>query len=684
MTTLEKIRSHGVLLLIIVGLAMLAFILGDFINSGTTFFQRSREYVGTIAGEQIHIADYEKAKEQLTEVYKIETGRNDFDEDLQASINEQVWQALLLENTLGAQAKEIGMTVTADELSELCIGANPHQIISQRRAFYDETGNFNRTALVQFLASLEQEPASAEQAASLEQARTYWMYWENATRLSHLQEKYVGLMTQLVGANKLDAKAAFDARQTTATVKYVSQPYYAIPDSTVKVSDSEIKKLYNQKKEQYKQAPNRTLQYISFDVVPSEQDFAEAAAWINNLKEEFATTDEIALVVNSNSDIPYNAYNYSATTIPAQYKDFAFAKGAKAGDVTEVAFQDNTYSIARIMEVGYSLPDSVQLRVGFLANADKLDSLKAAWNRGQYGDAQEAGWVTEAALTKELAEPAFTTKKNGIFTVPYGAALQVFQVMESSAATPKAKVAILSREVTPSSRTYATIYNQAKAYIVANNTEELFLAAADSLDLTVFPAFNLVENANKVAQLPSSRQIVRWAFDAKEGAISDVFECGDQFIVAALTEVKDGEYRPIADVQIELRREILNEKKAEVIAANLAGVTTLEEAAEKLDAEILTAENISLSSFRFGNAGAEPAVIGAAVALDGTALSAPIAGVQGVYLLQGVSKTTVEGEFNATSEIAQFNIRNSYSLPYQLVGLITEEAEVEDNRANFY
>ncbi len=661
MTTLEKIRSHGVLLLIIVGVAMLAFILGDFINSGSTFFQRSREYVGTIEGEQIHIADYEKAKEQLVEVYKLETGSNDINEEVQASLSNQVWQTLLMQHTLEAQAKEIGLTVTTDELSELCIGANPHQVIAQRRFFVDETGRFNRQALVQFIASLEQEPVSAEHAAQLEQARNYWKYWENVVRLSALQDKYTSLMTQLVGANKIDAQAAFDARNTSATVKYVSQPYYAIADSTVKVSDSEISKLYNQKKEQYKQEPNRTLQYISFDVVPSEQDFAEAAKWINNLQSEFATTDEIALVVNANSDIPYNAFNYSETTIPAQYKNIAYGKGTKAGDVTEVSFQNNTYSIARIMQVGYNLPDSVQLRVGLLEDATKLDSLTAAWKRGQYGDAQEAGWVSEAMLQRELAEKAFHTAKNGIFTLPYGTSLQVFQVMDCSKATPKAKMAILSREVKPSSRTYAALYNAAKAYIVKNNTEELFLAAADSLDMTVYPAFGLQKNTDKVAQLPSSRPIVRWAFEAEEGAISDVFECGEHFVVAVLTEVKDGEYRPLADVQNELRRQLINEKKAEAIAANLAGVTTLEEAAAKLDAEILTAENVSLNSYRFGNAGAEPAVIGAAVALEGTALSAPIEGVQGVYLLQGVSKTTGAAEFNAATEITQLNARNAYS-----------------------
>ncbi len=684
MTTLEKIRSHGVLLLIIVGIAMLAFILGDFINSGSTFFQRSREYVGSIAGEQIHIADYEKAKEQLAEVYKIESGRTDLDEDMQAYLNNQVWQTLLVEKSLGAQAKEIGLTVTPDELSELCIGANPHQIISQRRVFYDETGNFNSQALVQFLASIEQEPANAEQAASLEQARTYWMYWENAVKLTYLQEKYTNLLTQLLGANQIDAQAAFDARQKTVNVNYVSQPYYAIADSTVSVSDSEIKRLYNQKKEQYKQEPNRTLQYISFDVVPSEQDFAEAAQWINNLKEEFTTTDEIALVVNSNSDIPYNAFNYSETTIPVQYKDFVFAKGAKTGDVTEVLFQDDTYSIARIVEAGYTLPDSVSLRVGLLADAAGLDSLTKAWKRGQYGDAQEAGWVSEAGLQRELAEKAFTTAKSGIFTLPYGTGLQVFQVIERSKATPKAKVAILSRKVTPSSRTYAAIYNAAKQYIVANNTEELFLANADSLGLTIYPAFGLQKNTDKVGQLPSSRQIVRWAFESKEGAISDVFECGDQFIVAALTDVKDGEYRPLADVQAELRRELINEKKAEQIIANLAGVATLEEAATKCDATVQTAEGVSLASYRFGNAGSEPAAIGAAVALEGTALSAPVEGNSAVYLIQGVSQSVAEGELNVSAEIAQLNARTAYSLPYQLIGLVTEDTEVEDNRSNFY
>ena len=184
MASLQKIRNHGALLITIVGLAMLAFIMGDFLNSGSSFFNRSRENVATIEGQDIHYTEYEAAKDQLTDVYKIETGRTDFDEEMTSQIRNQVWQMMLMDYTLKAQAEKIGMDITADELSQLCIGENPHQLIRSRRAFYDQNGQFNRTALVQFLNSIEQNVDDPEQAANLKQAKSYWMYWENAVRLT--------------------------------------------------------------------------------------------------------------------------------------------------------------------------------------------------------------------------------------------------------------------------------------------------------------------------------------------------------------------------------------------------------------------------------------------------------------------------------------------------------------------
>lgn len=268
MASLQKIRNHGALLIAIVGLAMLAFILGDFLNSGSSFFNRSRENVGVIEGQKVHYTEYEAAKDQLTEVYKIESGRSDFDEDTYAQIRNQVWNMFVMDYTLRAQAKEIGMDITADELTELCVGNNVHQILRGRRAFMDENGQFSREAVKNLINAINEGSEDAEQNANLQQAKTYWLYWEKAVRISYMQEKYTNLLQHLFRANSLDAEYAFNGRQNGVSAEYVMQPYYTVADSLVKVSESDIKALYKQHKEQYKQTPNRTIKYVTFDIVP--------------------------------------------------------------------------------------------------------------------------------------------------------------------------------------------------------------------------------------------------------------------------------------------------------------------------------------------------------------------------------------------------------------------------------
>ena len=668
MTTLQRIRNHGVILLVVVGVAMLAFILGDFLNSGSSFFNKNRENVGVIAGHKVHYTEYETAKDQLTEVYKIESGSNDINEELSIQIRNQVWQMLLMDYTLRAEADAIGMTVTAEELSELCIGANPHQLIRQRRAFYDETGNFNRFALINFLNSLAQTPENQEQAANMQQAKNYWLYWENAVRLTHLQEKYIGLLGKMVTANNLDAKYAFEAGKTSVNVEFVEQPYFAVADSLVKVTNADIKKLYDANKEQYKRTPNRSLVYVSFPIVPSESDFAEVEKLMKSLENDFQTKEDITAVVNGNSDILYDGRDFSESTIPAKYKEFAFGKGAKKGQYTELTFADNTYSMARIMDCGYTKSDSVQLVL--VANDTNTEDV-------------ELGWFQANDLQKNIADPAFAGKKGTTFTVSTGMGEQTFKIADKSQPTPKVKLAILSRKVTPSSKTYGVLYNEAKQFIVNNGTEELLRQAAQEQGLSVTPAFGLNVNADKVNDLKNSRGIVRWAFEANKGELSDVFECGEQFVVAALTEVNDGDYRTIDEVRMELTMQATADKKAEYLMAQLKDVKTLEEAAELFGAEIQTAENVTLASSRLGGAGIEPAVIGAALALENNATSAPVKGNAGVYMVRIGEKVVAEGELNAAQEINSLNMRTSYSIPYQAMALIEENAEVEDNRARF-
>ena len=665
MESLQKIRNPGALLITIVGLAMLAFILGDFLNSGSSFFNRSRENVGVVEGKKIHYTEYEAAKEQLTEVYKIETGRTEFEEDMHTQIRNQVWNMLVMDYTLRAQAEEIGMDITADELSELCIGENVQQIIRGRRAFMDENGQFSRDAVKNLISAISQESEDGEQNALLKQYKTYWLYWEKAVRISYMQEKYTALLQHLLKANSLDAQFAFDNRQHGLSAEYVMQPYFTVADSLVKVSDSEVKKLYKQHKEQYKQTPNRAIKYIAFDIVPSEEDFKAAQELLENLREEFKTAEDVSLVVNTNSDIMYDGRDYSEESVPAQFKEFAFAKGAKAGDCTDILFENITYAMARIMQAGYSMPDSVELKAIV-----------------EGGEDQELGWFKATDLPKNIAEPALAGKRGEKFTVAQGMGEQTYEILEIGKPTPKVKLAILAREVTPSSKTYSAIYNNAKQFVVANKNAEALEAAAQEQGLTVVPQYNLTETTDKVGQLKSSRPIVRWAFESKEGAVSDVFECGSQFVVAALTEVNDGDYRSLEDVRAELTYEATNNAKAAYIKKQLKGVENLEAAAEKMGQHVQSVERVSLADSRFGNAGMEPAVIGKTIAMGENALSEPIQGNTGVFVVKTGAANDLAEEINLEAEKTQLASRYTY-LPYQAMQLAEEKADIVDNRANF-
>ena len=664
MTTLQRIRNHGALLIAVVGIAMLAFILGDFLNSGSSFFHRSRENVAVIEGNEIHYTEYEAANEQLTEVYKLETGRSDFDEEMTNQLRNQVWSMLIMDYTMRAQAEKIGMDITADELKELCVGETPHQIISSRRYFMDENGQFNRDIVKNWIQTINQEGEEAEDA-NIQQAKTYWMYWEKALRITYMQEKYTTLLQHMLKANSLEAKYAFDARQNGVSIEYIMQPYFAVADSLVSVNEKDIKTLYKKNKEQYKQTPNRAIKYIAFDIVPSEDDFKAEEALMNSLKEDFQTAEDITLVVNTNSDIMYDGFDYSESTVPAQFKAFAFAKNAKAGDCTDILFENNTYAMARIMQCGYSMPDSVELKAII-----------------PEGEDQELGWFTADRLPKNIAEKAFTTKRGGQFTIAQGMGELTYEVMEVSAATPKVKLAILSRSVTPSSKTYSAIYNNAKQFIVANPTLEAMETAAQEAGITVVPQYNLTATTDKVGQLKSSRPIVRWTFEAKEGQVSDVFECGQQFIVAAVAEVNDNEYRSLESVRAELTYEATTNAKAAYIKEQLKGVETLAAAAEKLGQSIQSVERVSLADTRLGNAGMEPTVIGTAIALGENQLSQPIQGNMGVFLVQTGMAINTNEEFNAEIEKAQLATRFAY-LPYQAMQIMEDKADIEDNRANF-
>jgi len=707
MATLQSIRNKGPLLVAVIGIALVAFIVGDFLHSGATFFHRSRENVATIAGENIHFLEFQRAVDQMTEVYRIETGQNDLSEEIQSQIRASVWETMVNDMLLQREAKKIGLTVSSEELSDRLIGNNIHPIILQRQVFFDETGRFNRNILLNFLSSLDMVPQSHEMAMQLQQATNYWMFWENTVKNAILREKYDALLSQSVTVNSIDARAGFDARQRMVNFSYVAQPFFLISDELVSVSDREIRDRYNRDKHLFTQEASRAVSYVTFEVRPMEEDFAQAQEWMNRLSEEFRTTDDIVGLINSNSDVMYDGQKYSETTVPVMLRYFAF--NGREGDFFGPLFINNTHTMARIMEAGIMTSDSVRLsHIYLFPGAEQLaDSLYDVLRRNRNADfadlarnysqvqqtavnGGEIGWLVENArgIDREFMS-AFERREGEIFMFrDLQGGTQIVQVTEKTTPRPKVKLAILERRVTPSSRTQARIFNDAKQFAVSARNVEDFQTLAEAEGLFVRQANNLNENTERIAMLPQSRPIVRWAFGANLGNVSDVFDIGDQFVVAVVTEVNRKGNIPLDRVANQIREELIREKKAELMVRNisekLASSRSLENLARELDVNVREAENVSFASFTFGASGFEPFVIGSAMNIAMNEISQPIKGNSGVFVILPTSEVIGTDEFNAELEIAQMNSRLRHTLPFMILNDIRNNANITDNRAAFH
>lgn len=704
MATLEKIRSKGVLLIVVVGVALLSFIVGDFLTQGSTFFSQSRETVAVVNGEKINIVDYQELIDQIVVFQKYETGMQDIDEATMQQMRAFVWDQYVREQLLNEEAAKMGLTITKEELSDRLIGNNIHPMIQQRRFFVDEGGNFSRQMLIQFLNFKDEEAEDPSMEQSLQEYRKLWKFLERTVKYSLLQEKYNVLLTKSVGVNTIEAKANFEAGLPIVEANYVVQPYFAIPDTEITVSDKEIKDRYNKQLARYRQEPNVSLKFVTFDIQPQQEDYTAAEEFINKLSNEFSTTDEVIELVNSNSDIPYNGRSYTTATVPANLKEFAF--GSKKGDVYGPVFQNNAYTMARIVETGISSPDSVRLRHIFLTpdKESKADSIIQAIRGGadfgalalQHSAVQqtaanggEIGWITEIeqGLDKGILNDAFSKATREVFTFKNAQGTQVIQIMEKTAPRQKVKLAILERSVIASSKTESKIFNEAKRF-AASLTDQPFDSVAAKSNLMARVADELYQTNEQVMNIPQSRQIIRWAFENEKGESSDVFECGKQLVVATITDVNTSKYRPLKKVSDQIKNEIARDKKAEKLIAQMkekaSNDTSLVALAQAFNQEVKRASGVNYSSGQFGLAGWEPAVIGKATSMKANEISAPIKGNNGVYVVAVTNVQKPERTFDATVEKMSLGSRFVYTMPNTIMMDMMDKAKIEDNRLTFY
>ncbi|MDR0830538.1 MAG: SurA N-terminal domain-containing protein, partial [Prevotellaceae bacterium] len=627
MATLGRIRSHGIFLLIVIGVSMVIFIITGFSNDFSNLFHPNRNSVGKIDGEKIDYQAFFAEKEQAEDFYKM-IGQDIQNDEASDQILQQTWDQLVMRKLIEKDAAAIGMIVSPQELKDLTIGNNISPAIAQQQMFINqETGRFDPSLVVALIQQLDNadvvKNAPSEQ---LKLYRNYWKFLETNVKYSRLFEKYNTLLSKSLVVNSLEAKYAYEANKASVDVIYAMKPYFAVADSLVKVSDAEVKTLYNKRKEQYKQEPSVDFNYVVFAVKPSPEDFTAVEDSINKAKEKFAVAEDIIDVVASYSDVPYNDVFLSKNDISEDLKEFAFS-GAK-GTVFGPILTNDTYKLARIMENTVA-SDSVKLSIIAVAGQteeatiQKRDSLLNVLKSGadfaqtaaQFSmDKQTAarggefGWLRETQVEqifgkKELSEPLFRAAVNTPFVIDDMQGI-IFCITEKTKPVSKVKLAVIECEVTPTSATQIKIFQDAKQFAAACKTADLMPAIAAEKGYTLVPATNINHNTPRLGNIKGSRTVIRWAFDNKVNVVSDVQECGTEFIVAGVTKRNNDKYVALADVKPALEAELRRDKKFEQVKAEFNGKTIEQLAAENLTVD--TVKNLTFGSYSAGRLGNVP------------------------------------------------------------------------------
>ena len=702
MATLQNIRNRGGLMIaIVIGLALGAFILGDMLNSGSKLMRPSQMKIAEIDGESIQYPDFQKKVEELSEVYKMNTQQTQIDENTWEQIREQVWQGYLMENILGKAADKLGIAVSSEELFDLIQGNNPHPIIQQ--LFRNQkTGVVDKSAIIQFLKSLE-AGASPEQKA-------YWLYIENQIKQDKLNSKYNNLVSKGLYVTNDEAKKSLAAKNKSANFQYVMLSYTSIPDADVKVSDEDLKAYYNQHKDEYKQDKTRRIEYVTFDVVPSEGDKAATQKWLNDSKAEFAATTDNQQYINVNSDTRFDPSFSKSNELPAALALWAFS--AQPGDFYGPYFENGEYKLAKIDQFKM-LPDSVQAShilinpqtVGSVEKAKAMaDSLKRNIELG--GNFAEAamkysedpgsktkggdlGWFKRKQMVPEFEEAAFSGEVNKLYVVATRYGFHIIKPTKKGKESNQVRIAVLTKKVEPSSETYQRTYSEASKFASENPTVDAFNKAvvAQKLDKKLA---TLKENDREVTGLESSRQLVRAAFTAEQGNMcvnnegSTIFEFGSKFVVAAMTGATEEGASTFEEARIRVELAVRKEKKAQMLADKLKSAgSDLASAASRLSTEVKEANGINFNSFSIPSIGFEPAVVGTVCSLPEGKVSAPIEGNNGVYLAKVTSFTTstdadLKGEKNRIAQTL------GYRAGSQVFESLKKVSEVVDKRAKFY
>lgn len=687
MTALGKIRSKGILLIIIIGLGLFAFIAEEAFRSCNGIKGQNSQQIGEVLGEKIYVQDFQKLLDEYQDAMKLTMRTDNLSEDQLNQLKDQVWQQLVSERVMKEDCKKLGLTVTEDELQNV-LNDGTNQLLTQTPFVNQQTGRFDVSILKQFIDAYRKAEASnnSQQLDQMRPAYNYWLFVEKNLRTQLLAQKYQSLLANCVLSNKVEAKMAFNEENEEAQIQLASIAYNTIKDADIKVTDEELKAKYEELKPAFRQQQEtRDVKMVDVQVKASATDRAQLQKDMAGYQKQLAAAaDPTQVVSKSGSMIQYIGLPVSGKAFQ-QYPDIASKIDSMAVGTTGVVenTKDNTYNIVRILS-RTELPDSVefrQIQVGgktleaARASADSIQKALAAGGDFQaiakrYGQDSTTTWFTGAMY--EQASTMSQDNRTYIEALLNGAVGStqnieltqgnvVIQVLNRKAMKSKAVAAVIKKEIRFSDNTYSTAYNRFSQFVTQSQTSLADLQKhATKFGYTVQDLNDFATSSHTVGNVGGSgiRDAIKWIFEAKEGQVSQLFEAGkenDHLLVLCMTKIHPQGYRPWDDAQVKeiLKREVIRDKKAEMIMAKLKGVNSIA-AAQAKGAKVSTVNQITFAAPAFIQAtgAAEPALSGAVAATaQGKFCSAPVKGNAGVYVFQVVKKQMRPAKYNEEQQI---------------------------------
>lgn len=712
MATLQKIRSKGPLLVIVIGLALFAFIAGD----AWKVLQphQGKQAVGEVNGEVLSAQDYQKMVDELSEVIKLTNGLNSLTEDQLNNVKDQVWQSYVNNKLIAEQAEKLGLKVTDAEIQSI-IDQGTHPLLMQTPFRNPQTGMFDKDMLKKFLvdyANLNASQMPAQYVEYYQKMGAFWQFVEKTLAQSTLAEKYQNLVTKSLISNPVAAEDAFNSRTEQSDLLLAGVPYSSINDSTVQVSDSEIKDRYNEKKEQFKQlVETRDIRYIDVKVVPSDADRKAVEKEVTEYSNQLASTtaDFGTFVRSTGSSVNYSDVPVSKSVFPADV-----ASRLDSTNVNEVYGPyynqtDDSFNAFKLL-AKVSSPDSIQFRqIQVYADTEEktktlADSIYNALKGGAdfaavakiYGQTGEATWVNAQswegseldADNSKFINTLLNQPVNELANLNMGQANLILQVMNKKSMQTKYKVAVVKREVEFSKETYNAAYNKFSQFVAQNTTIDSMVKNAEESGYTLMPRTDLSSAEHYVGGVRSTREALKWIFAAKPGEVSPLYECGenDHLMVVALDKIHEAGYRDINSVAEMLRAEIRRDKKAEKIMEEMKKYNSIAQVKGMKDAVSDSVKHVTFSAPAYISVtrSSEPVIGAVAAKTAANKVSAPIKGNGGVYMIQVYAKEKGSEKFDAKQEETTLTNMAVRIAGNQLINDLYQKAKVVDQRYLFF